>query len=83
MLPSDVTARKKATAQVQNTIDSHLTERTIADRVTAYSDKAFTKAAVEWLISTDQVRLSSPLYCHVMWFGLLNLAVLLSAAICF
>jgi hypothetical protein len=56
MLPGDVGARKKEREESQRTIDSHLTERKLADRVMPYSDKIFRKAAIEWLIATDQVR---------------------------
>ncbi|KAN0120573.1 Ribonuclease H-like domain containing protein [Russula decolorans] len=54
MLPGDVKARKAKAESVQHTIDSHLTEHKLAERVLPYSDKIFTKAAIEWLIATDQ-----------------------------
>ena len=56
MLPGDVGARKKEREESQRTIDSHLTERKLVDRIMPYSDKIFRKAAIEWLIATDQVR---------------------------
>jgi hypothetical protein len=78
MLPRDIAARKKASEQVQHTIDSHLVERKPADRVLPYTDQAFMKAAIEWLISTNQVHDSEfpliitfmltsiiPAYCRV------------------
>jgi hypothetical protein len=63
MLPGDVKARKAKAESVQHTIDSHLTERKLAERVLPYSDKIFTKAAIEWLIATDQVCL----LCSYSW----------------
>jgi hypothetical protein len=30
-------------------------EKKIAERVVPYSDKAFRRAAIEWLVATDQV----------------------------
>jgi len=55
MLPGDVKARKEKAERAQQTINSHLTERKLAERVVPYSDKLFKKAAIEWLIATDQV----------------------------
>jgi hypothetical protein len=54
-LPGDVAAEKKKTAQAQQTIDAHMTERKLSERVVLYSDQLFRKAAIEWLIATDQV----------------------------
>jgi hypothetical protein len=54
MLPSDVTARK-VTARAQNAIELPSAERTMADYVTAYSNKASTQTAIEWIICTNQV----------------------------
>lgn len=59
MLPGDVKARKKTAERNQQAIDAHLTERKLAERVILYSDKLFKKAAIEWLVATDQVRLYS------------------------
>ena len=59
MLPGDVKARKKKAEHAQQAIDSHLIERKLAERVVPYSDKLFKKAAVEWLVATDQVHLPS------------------------
>jgi hypothetical protein len=58
MLPSDVGARKKEREELQRIINSHLTEQKLADCIIPYSDKIFRKAAIEWLIATDQV-------CHL------------------
>lgn len=58
MLPGDVAARKEKTAVAQRTINSHLVEAKLADKVLPYSDQCFRQAAIEWLIATDQVRFS-------------------------
>jgi hypothetical protein len=56
MLANDVSARKKAAAiSRQETLDSHLTQRPPTDRVVQYSETSFRAAAIEWLVSTDQV----------------------------
>jgi len=55
MLPGDVKARKENATQ--QSINAHLTERKLGERVVPYSDKLFKKAAIEWLVATDQVRL--------------------------
>jgi hypothetical protein len=57
-LPGDVAAAKKKASQNQQTIDRHLTEHKLSERVVAYSDPLFRRVAVEWLVATDQVRLS-------------------------
>jgi trans-aconitate methyltransferase len=57
-LPGDVKKRKaaKAAAEVATrTLDRDLTEKKIAERVVPYSDQAFRRAIIEWLVSTDQV----------------------------
>ncbi|KAG1888027.1 uncharacterized protein F5891DRAFT_966302 [Suillus fuscotomentosus] len=54
MLPGDVKDRKAKAMRAQQVINSHLTERKLAERVVPYSDKLFKTAAVEWLIATDQ-----------------------------
>jgi len=65
MLPGDVKTCKENTERAQQTINSHLTERKLAEQVVPYSDKLFKWAAIEWLVATDQVRLPSsmPYYC--------------------
>ena len=68
MLPSDVKARKKKAEWAQQAIDSHLTECKLADRVIPYSDKLFKKAAIEWLVVTDQVRQPSSMRLHFLIF---------------
>jgi hypothetical protein len=54
MLPGDIKAQKQKAERTQQSINSHLTERKLAERV-PYSDKLFKKAAIEWLVATDQV----------------------------
>jgi len=54
-LPGDIAAEKKKAAQAQQTIDAHMTERKLSERVIPYSDKLFRQAAIEWLVATDQV----------------------------
>ncbi|KAG2033417.1 hypothetical protein BDR03DRAFT_824198, partial [Suillus americanus] len=53
-LPGDVKAEKEKAAQAQQSINAHMTEQKLSERVVPYSDKLFKKAAVEWLIATDQ-----------------------------
>jgi hypothetical protein len=55
MLPGDIAARKKTNEQARHTIDTHLVERKQADHVLPYTDQTFKKAAIEWLVSTNQV----------------------------
>ncbi|KAG1790439.1 uncharacterized protein HD556DRAFT_1242278, partial [Suillus plorans] len=50
-LPGDVAAEKRKVAQAQQTIDAHVTERKISERVIPYSHQLFRKAAIEWLIA--------------------------------
>jgi hypothetical protein len=66
MLPGDVKARKAKTERAQQTINAHLTEQKLAERVVPYSDKLFKKTAIEWLVATDQVSLPSPTLCHCL-----------------
>lgn len=55
-LPGDVKRRKAAVEIQTGTLDRDLKEKKIAERVERYTDKAFIKAAIEWLVVTDQVR---------------------------
>jgi hypothetical protein len=65
MLPSDVKAHKEAVKtanrEEQGTLDPHLQEIPRAERTIPYSEKIFRDAAIEWLISTDQVLCLCPL----------------------
>ena len=57
-LPKDAEARRKALkiiSEQQKTLDSHLKDMPKNERVIAYSELTFKRAAVEWLIATDQV----------------------------
>jgi hypothetical protein len=56
-LPGDLAAEKRKAAQAQQQIDAHLTERKLSERTIPYTDNNFRKAAIEWLVATDQVRL--------------------------
>jgi hypothetical protein len=58
MLPGDIRARKDKAAAANQTLDKHLIEKKMAERVVAYSDKLFRQAAIEWLIATDQVHVT-------------------------
>jgi hypothetical protein len=55
-LPSDVKDRKvAATASAQSqTLEQHLSEQTVTERVVPYSDSLFRQAAIEWIVATDQ-----------------------------
>jgi hypothetical protein len=59
MLPKDAKQRRKeAEADKQQRIDPHLVEIPQKERVVPYSDNLFRDAAIEWLVSTDQVHIS-------------------------
>ncbi|KJA12714.1 hypothetical protein HYPSUDRAFT_116501, partial [Hypholoma sublateritium FD-334 SS-4] len=48
-------AKKAAeAAKQQSSIEPHLEERKVKERVIPYSDALFKQAAIEWLIATDQ-----------------------------
>ncbi|KAG1735248.1 hypothetical protein EDD22DRAFT_728575, partial [Suillus occidentalis] len=53
-LPGDVTAEKKKAMQAQQQIDAHLTERKLLEHTIPYTHQNFRKAAIEWLVATDQ-----------------------------
>ncbi|KAG2060643.1 hypothetical protein BDR06DRAFT_828545, partial [Suillus hirtellus] len=54
MLPGDVKACKEKAEQVQQTINLHLTECKLSERVIPYLDKLFKQAAIAWLVAMDQ-----------------------------
>jgi len=54
-LPGDVKKRKAAMELVTRTLDQDLKEKKIAEQAVPYSDNAFRRAAIEWLVATDQV----------------------------
>ncbi|KAG2048929.1 hypothetical protein BDR06DRAFT_894558, partial [Suillus hirtellus] len=53
-LPGDIAAEKKKAAHAQQMIDAHLTERKLSERTIPYTHQNFRKAAIEWLVATDQ-----------------------------
>jgi hypothetical protein len=60
MLPGDTKRRKakaRAESEAQLTLDSHLREQPVKERVIPYPDPIFRQAAIEWLVSADQVPL--------------------------
>lgn len=40
------------------TLDRDLREKTVTERVVKYTDRSFRQAAIEWLVATDQVRIT-------------------------
>ncbi|KAG1868057.1 hypothetical protein C8R48DRAFT_544498, partial [Suillus tomentosus] len=50
MLPGDIKARKDK----QQSINAHLTERKLTEKVVSYLDKLFKQAVIEWFVATDQ-----------------------------
>jgi len=63
MLPGDVKAHKE---KAEQTINAHSTKCKLAKQVIPYSDKQFKKAAIQWLVSTDQVCLPSCIPHHCL-----------------
>jgi len=56
MLPKDSKSRRQATMKdTQQRLDPHLEEKRPVERVIPYTDDLFRNAAIEWLVSTDQV----------------------------
>ncbi|KAG2060943.1 hypothetical protein BDR06DRAFT_871193, partial [Suillus hirtellus] len=53
-LLGDITAKKKKAAHAQQMIDTHLTKRKLSERTIPYTHQNFRKAAIEWLVATDQ-----------------------------
>lgn len=53
-LPGDVKKRKEAAEEVNRTLDPDLRERKV-ERTLPYSHKTFRRAAIEWIVATDQV----------------------------
>ena len=54
-LPGDIKKRKAAVEHATRTLDRDLKEKKLKERVVPYSDKMFNRAAIEWLVATDQV----------------------------
>jgi hypothetical protein len=78
MLAGDIAARKKQNEQAQHTINTYLMERKLTDRVLPYSDKAFMTAAIQWLVSTDQVCFSPHNYIFIAELNFYSLFRLLN-----
>ena len=56
MLPKDAESRRKdADANNQLCLDPHLREKPQKEKIIPYTDELFRDAAIEWLVSTDQV----------------------------
>jgi hypothetical protein len=56
MLPKDTKNRRQAAAKdTQQRLDPHLEEKPSRARAISYTDELFREAAIEWLVSTDQV----------------------------
>ena len=56
MLPKDAEKRQNdAASEKQSCLDSHLREKPQKERVIPHNDDLFHDAAIEWLVSTDQV----------------------------
>ena len=59
MLPKDAEKHQNdATSEKQSHLDLHLREKPQKKRVIPYHNDLFRDAAIEWLVSTDQVRRS-------------------------
>ena len=54
-LPGDIKKHKAAIELVTQTLDRNLQKKKIKERVVPYSDKNFRQAAIQWLVSSDQV----------------------------
>lgn len=54
-LPGDIKKRKAAVELVTRTLDRDLREKKVKEQVVPYSDKNFRQAAIQWLVSSDQV----------------------------
>ncbi|TFY77607.1 hypothetical protein EWM64_g6405 [Hericium alpestre] len=67
-LPGDIRERKARITETQTQLDPHLQNIPPTERVTPYSDKLFRKAAIEWLIATDQPlsALEHPAFIHMV-----------------
>ncbi|KAN0113673.1 hypothetical protein V8E52_007472 [Russula decolorans] len=56
MLPKDAKNRRQATMKdTQQRLDPHLEEKPPRERVIPYTDDLFREAAIEWLVSNDQM----------------------------
>jgi hypothetical protein len=57
-LLGDVKKCKAAAELVTRTLVRNLREKKVTERVIKYTDRSFRQAAIEWLVATDQVRMS-------------------------
>ena len=64
-LPGDVKRCKEAEEHVIRTLDPDFREKKIEQRI-PYLNKSFHRAAVEWLVATDQVSTSILLYIVIL-----------------
>ncbi|KAG6881290.1 hypothetical protein C0993_002064 [Termitomyces sp. T159_Od127] len=55
-LPGNVKKRKADAEHAVRTLDQDLREKKLNKHVIKYTDKVFRKAAIEWLVATDQVQ---------------------------
>ena len=89
MLPKDAEKRRKdALANNQSRLDPHLREKPQKEAIIPYSDERFRDAAIEWLVSMDQVcnsdyelgttnlRKSQPIQAfeHLSYHNMINIA---------
>jgi hypothetical protein len=61
MLPDDAKARRTEqleTTTTQTAVNDHFSTQKPEDKPKSYSDVLFEEAAIQWLIETDQVRIS-------------------------
>ncbi|KAF8240518.1 hypothetical protein L208DRAFT_1189581, partial [Tricholoma matsutake] len=54
-LPGDIKKQKAAVEEATRMLDCDLREKKLSERVIPYSDKLFHRAAIEWLVVTDQL----------------------------
>lgn len=54
-LPGDIKKQKAAVEEATRTLDRDLREKKLSEQVIPYSDKLFHRAAIEWLVVTDQL----------------------------
>jgi hypothetical protein len=66
MLPKDAKNRRQATMKdTQQRLDPHLEEKPPRERVIPYTDDLFREAAIEWLVSNDQVSETSIIKLYI------------------
>jgi hypothetical protein len=80
-LPGDLAAEKKNAVQAQQQINVQLTECKLSECAIPYTHQNFRKAAIEWLVTTDQVRLVriDVVGCKIMEFSPYRLLSTLSS----